>query len=280
MTLLSLLSSEGLHPETMQLFSSTSKKKGKSGSKGGAANEEEPKADFQPVIVHLHFKRYVFDPHKKMVQSWPSLTPLSDAAVAAVAAGSVRGLLEGRCAQALQIRDMYFSLVFPLFGWRPFTEMLWLWTVEHKLGWFSSPWSSWTEFSITSVKAALLFPTHAFSFSFKMLTYTLIFLFFCRCNLNEFCLATNFSFAVAAISWKHFIIRKTDLRFVQISGLNVSPSLLLEKHEVPDLYLYSLARVLSFRTYLPLYFFFIFIFYVMNQCKVTDDLTLNSLICA
>ncbi|XP_047440036.1 selenocysteine-specific elongation factor isoform X2 [Mugil cephalus] len=60
---------EGLHPETKQLLSSTSKKKGKSGGKGGPANEEEPKADTQPVSIHLHFKRYIFDPHKKMVQS-------------------------------------------------------------------------------------------------------------------------------------------------------------------------------------------------------------------
>ncbi|KAI9522946.1 hypothetical protein NQZ68_032509 [Dissostichus eleginoides] len=60
---------EGLCPETKQLLSSTSKKKGKGGSKGGAANEEEPKTDSQPVSIHLHFKRYVFDPHKKMVQS-------------------------------------------------------------------------------------------------------------------------------------------------------------------------------------------------------------------
>lgn len=70
-TLTSMLffSSEGLCPETKQLLSSTSKKKGKGGSKGaGPANEEEPKADFQPVNIHLHFKRYVFDPHKKMVQ--------------------------------------------------------------------------------------------------------------------------------------------------------------------------------------------------------------------
>lgn len=112
MPFLLLLSSEGLRPETTQLFSSSSKKKGKSGSKGGAANEEEPKADFQPVSIHLHFKRYVFDPHKKMVQSWPSLTSLSDATAAAVAAGSVRGLLEVRCAQALQIRDLLFLFAF------------------------------------------------------------------------------------------------------------------------------------------------------------------------
>ncbi|KAM7402038.1 hypothetical protein PAMP_017309 [Pampus punctatissimus] len=59
----------GLLPETKQLLSSASKKKGKGGTKGGSAIEEEPKADSQPVSIHLHFKRYVFDPHKKMVQS-------------------------------------------------------------------------------------------------------------------------------------------------------------------------------------------------------------------
>uniref|UniRef100_A0A1A8IM43 Selenocysteine-specific elongation factor n=2 Tax=Nothobranchius kuhntae TaxID=321403 RepID=A0A1A8IM43_NOTKU len=60
---------EGLLPETKQLLSSTSKKKGKSGSKEAAAAEEKPRTDSQPVSIHLHFKRYVFDPHKKMVQS-------------------------------------------------------------------------------------------------------------------------------------------------------------------------------------------------------------------
>lgn len=60
---------EGLSPETKQLLSSSSKKKGKGGGKGGPANEEEPKTDSQPVSIHLHFKRYIFDPHKKMVQS-------------------------------------------------------------------------------------------------------------------------------------------------------------------------------------------------------------------
>ncbi|KAF3689797.1 Selenocysteine-specific elongation factor [Channa argus] len=60
---------EGLRPETKQILSSTSKKKGKGGSKGGQASDEEPKTDSQPVSIHLHFKRYVFDPHKKMVQS-------------------------------------------------------------------------------------------------------------------------------------------------------------------------------------------------------------------
>lgn len=56
---------EGLRPETKNLLSSTSKKKGKGGSKG----EEEPKTESQPISIHLHFKRYVFDPHKKMIQS-------------------------------------------------------------------------------------------------------------------------------------------------------------------------------------------------------------------
>lgn len=56
---------EGLRPETKSLLSSAAKKKGKGGSKG----EEEPKTESQPVSIHLHFRRYVFDPHKKMSQS-------------------------------------------------------------------------------------------------------------------------------------------------------------------------------------------------------------------
>ncbi|XP_061687950.1 selenocysteine-specific elongation factor [Syngnathoides biaculeatus] len=61
---------EGLLAETKQLLSSTtSKKKGKGGGKdGGTANEDEPKTDTRQVSIHLDFKRYVFDPHKKMVQ--------------------------------------------------------------------------------------------------------------------------------------------------------------------------------------------------------------------
>lgn len=59
---------EGLLPETKQLLNSTTKKKSKSGAKG-AAGEEEPRAESQPVSILLHFKRYVFDPQKKMVQS-------------------------------------------------------------------------------------------------------------------------------------------------------------------------------------------------------------------
>lgn len=69
-------SPDGLRPETKQMLNSTSKKKGKGGGKGGPASEEEPKADSQPVSIHLHFKRYVFDPHKKMVQSWSLLHTL------------------------------------------------------------------------------------------------------------------------------------------------------------------------------------------------------------
>lgn len=56
---------EGLRPETKSLLSSTSKKKGK----GGGKSEEEPKTESQHININLHFKRYVFDPHKKMTQS-------------------------------------------------------------------------------------------------------------------------------------------------------------------------------------------------------------------
>lgn len=59
---------EGLTPETKQLLSSSTKKKGK-GGKGEPVKEEEPKTDSQPISINLSFKRYVFDPHKKMVQS-------------------------------------------------------------------------------------------------------------------------------------------------------------------------------------------------------------------
>lgn len=106
-----MFSSEGLRPETKQLFSSTSKKKGKSATK---TNEEEPKADVQPVSIHLHFKRYVFDPHKKMVQSWPLLTFLI---VGALAAGSA-------ASEAFSENQGYINLLCLLFfGWRWFTEM-------------------------------------------------------------------------------------------------------------------------------------------------------------
>ncbi|XP_007254377.3 selenocysteine-specific elongation factor isoform X1 [Astyanax mexicanus] len=60
---------EGLKEETKQLLSSSSKKKGKGGTKNEPAKEEEAKIDSQPIAIHLNFKRYVYDPHKKMVQS-------------------------------------------------------------------------------------------------------------------------------------------------------------------------------------------------------------------
>ncbi|KAA0712859.1 Selenocysteine-specific elongation factor [Triplophysa tibetana] len=60
---------EGLKEETKQLLSSSSKKKGKSGTKNEPSKSEETKSDSQPVTIHLNFKRYVYDPHKKMVQS-------------------------------------------------------------------------------------------------------------------------------------------------------------------------------------------------------------------
>ncbi|KAB5584188.1 hypothetical protein PHYPO_G00104510 [Pangasianodon hypophthalmus] len=60
---------EGLKEETKQLLSSSSKKKGKGGAKNEPPKEENAKVDSQPITIHLNFKRYVYDPHKKMVQS-------------------------------------------------------------------------------------------------------------------------------------------------------------------------------------------------------------------
>ncbi|KAL0978352.1 hypothetical protein UPYG_G00169400 [Umbra pygmaea] len=59
----------GLSLETKQLLASSSKKKGKGGAKGEPAKEEEVKGDSQPISINLRFKRYIFDPNKKMVQS-------------------------------------------------------------------------------------------------------------------------------------------------------------------------------------------------------------------
>ncbi|KAJ8370555.1 hypothetical protein SKAU_G00105830 [Synaphobranchus kaupii] len=59
---------EGLGAEAKQLLSSTSKKKTKGGNKTEPV-KEEAKTDSQPIGISLSFKRYVFDPHKKMVQS-------------------------------------------------------------------------------------------------------------------------------------------------------------------------------------------------------------------
>uniref|UniRef100_A0A8C2PTZ9 Eukaryotic elongation factor, selenocysteine-tRNA-specific n=1 Tax=Cyprinus carpio TaxID=7962 RepID=A0A8C2PTZ9_CYPCA len=60
---------EGLKEETKQLLSSSSKKKGKGGAKNESSKLEETKPDAQPVTIYLNFKRYIYDPHKKMVQS-------------------------------------------------------------------------------------------------------------------------------------------------------------------------------------------------------------------
>ncbi|XP_018589513.1 selenocysteine-specific elongation factor isoform X2 [Scleropages formosus] len=60
---------EGLNAETKQLLSSVSKKKAKGSAKGEPAREEEAKMHSQPVNIHLSFKRYVFDPQKRMIQS-------------------------------------------------------------------------------------------------------------------------------------------------------------------------------------------------------------------
>ncbi|TRY55006.1 hypothetical protein DNTS_020747 [Danionella cerebrum] len=60
---------EGLKEETKQLLSSSSKKKGKGGTKNEPSKSEETKPDAQQITIHLNFKRYLYDPHKKMVQS-------------------------------------------------------------------------------------------------------------------------------------------------------------------------------------------------------------------
>ncbi|XP_040263337.1 selenocysteine-specific elongation factor [Bufo bufo] len=60
----------GLKPETKQALGGSSKKKTKA-SKGDteSTKEEESRADSQPVLIILAFKRYVFDPQKKIIQS-------------------------------------------------------------------------------------------------------------------------------------------------------------------------------------------------------------------
>ncbi|XP_018409426.1 PREDICTED: selenocysteine-specific elongation factor [Nanorana parkeri] len=60
----------GLKPETKQVLSASSKKKSK-GNKGDGENqkEEDVRPEGQAVLITLGFKRYVFDPQKKMTQS-------------------------------------------------------------------------------------------------------------------------------------------------------------------------------------------------------------------
>nr|XP_033781957.1 selenocysteine-specific elongation factor isoform X2 [Geotrypetes seraphini]XP_033781958.1 selenocysteine-specific elongation factor isoform X2 [Geotrypetes seraphini] len=59
----------GLHPSTKQLLLPSSKKKSKTGKGESTAREDERKVDSEPVLISLCFKRYVFDPQKKMIQS-------------------------------------------------------------------------------------------------------------------------------------------------------------------------------------------------------------------
>lgn len=59
---------DGLSPETKQQLALTGKKKYKA-AKGEGARTDEEKNDAQPATITLAFKRYLFDPQKKMVQS-------------------------------------------------------------------------------------------------------------------------------------------------------------------------------------------------------------------
>lgn len=61
----------GLTKETVQLLASTSKKKGGKSKVGGASPTQEPVPNEHggPVKVFLHFKRYIHDTTKKMIQA-------------------------------------------------------------------------------------------------------------------------------------------------------------------------------------------------------------------
>ena len=66
-----IFSPEGLPPDMVQRFSG-GKKKAKKG--GGGEGEEEStdsptQGGLEPVKIVLTFKRYVFDPQKKMIQT-------------------------------------------------------------------------------------------------------------------------------------------------------------------------------------------------------------------
>lgn len=60
----------GLSPESKKILTSALKKRGRAG-RGEAAKPEEAERlePAQPVGLSLSFKRYVFDAHKRMVQS-------------------------------------------------------------------------------------------------------------------------------------------------------------------------------------------------------------------
>ncbi|XP_072437896.1 selenocysteine-specific elongation factor [Chiloscyllium punctatum] len=59
---------DGLNPETKQQLTTSSKKKSK-GGKGDSTKAEDGKTEVQPIMIILAFKRYIFDPQKKMIQS-------------------------------------------------------------------------------------------------------------------------------------------------------------------------------------------------------------------
>lgn len=66
---------EGLPPDLVQRFSGGKKKAKRGGAGGGGADGEEELVDtptqgaLEPVKIILTFKRYVFDPQKKMIQT-------------------------------------------------------------------------------------------------------------------------------------------------------------------------------------------------------------------
>ncbi|XP_078399243.1 selenocysteine-specific elongation factor isoform X2 [Cetorhinus maximus] len=59
---------DGLTTETKQQLATSSKKKSK-GGKGDTAKTDDGKSETHPTVITLAFKRYLFDPQKKMIQS-------------------------------------------------------------------------------------------------------------------------------------------------------------------------------------------------------------------
>ena len=69
-----VLCPEGLPPDLVQRFSGGKKKTRRGGGGGGGVEGEEDPTDapmqgLEPVKIVLTFKRYVFDPQKKMMQT-------------------------------------------------------------------------------------------------------------------------------------------------------------------------------------------------------------------
>ncbi|XP_048212321.1 selenocysteine-specific elongation factor isoform X2 [Perognathus longimembris pacificus] len=59
----------GLSPESRKTLAPAIKKRGRAGQGEAAQPEEGPAREPQPVTIRLSFKRYIFDPQKRMVQS-------------------------------------------------------------------------------------------------------------------------------------------------------------------------------------------------------------------